>query len=153
MVCEAFLPLLRERPAASLLNVASMGAFVPAPGQSLYGASKAAVKLLTEGLYAELRGTPVAVTLVFPGAVGTDIAAHSGAAVPGRDASDSDLAAGMTTSVEAARQVVEAIERGTFRVRIGRDARMLDLLSRAAPRRAIELVARKMASLLSQRST
>src|SRR5690349_4225957 len=54
---KVFLPALLARPQASLVNVSSMGALVPVPGQGAYGASKAAVKLLTEGFYAELRGT------------------------------------------------------------------------------------------------
>ena len=66
---KTFLPALLARPEASIVDVSSMGALVPFPGQSAYGASKAAVKLFTEGLYAELRGTGVAVTVVFPGAV------------------------------------------------------------------------------------
>jgi NAD(P)-dependent dehydrogenase (short-subunit alcohol dehydrogenase family) len=47
---KAFLPLLLERPAAHLVNVSSLGGFLPVPGQTIYGASKAAVKLMTEGL-------------------------------------------------------------------------------------------------------
>ena len=70
---RAFLPHLMRRPEAALVNVSSMGAFIPVPGQTVYGASKAAVKLLTEGLHAERRGTPVRVTVVFPGAVATGI--------------------------------------------------------------------------------
>ncbi len=70
---KAFLPHLLERPVAHIANVSSMGGFLPVPGQTIYGASKAAVKLMTEGLYAELRDTPVGVTAIFPGAVRTDI--------------------------------------------------------------------------------
>ena len=56
---KAFLPYLLERPEAHIVNVSSMGGFFPVPGQILYGASKAAVKLFTEGLYAELIETNV----------------------------------------------------------------------------------------------
>jgi NAD(P)-dependent dehydrogenase (short-subunit alcohol dehydrogenase family) len=63
---KAFLPLLLARPSATLVNVSSMGALVPVPGQSAYGASKAAVKLFTEGLHAELHDSNVKVTVVFP---------------------------------------------------------------------------------------
>lgn len=59
-----------------------MGAFIPVPGQTVYGASKAAVKLLSEGLHAELRGTSVRVTVVFPGAVATSITQNSDVHVP-----------------------------------------------------------------------
>ena len=46
-----------------------MGGFFPFPGQTMYGASKAAVRLLTEGLYAELLDTDVRVSVILPGAV------------------------------------------------------------------------------------
>ena len=39
-----------------------MGGFLLVPGQTIYGASKAAVKLLTEGLHSECAGTNVHVT-------------------------------------------------------------------------------------------
>jgi NAD(P)-dependent dehydrogenase (short-subunit alcohol dehydrogenase family) len=148
--CRAFLPHLRERREACLVNVSSMGTFVPVPGQTVYGASKAAVKLLTEGLYAELRGTTVTVTAVYPGGTATDIAAHSGAVVPGGATSSNEAAGSLTTAAEAARQILEGVEKGSYRVVIGRDARMLDRLSRLAPKRATDLVARRMASLLGQ---
>lgn len=141
---KTFLPALVARPEACIVNVSSMGALVPVPGQSVYGASKAAVKLLTEGLYAELRGTSVAVTVVFPGAIETEIATNSAAEIPDAGA---DVDFEMTSSPEAARQIVEAIREGTPRVRIGKDATMLDRLSRVVPVRAIDLVAKKMAAV------
>ena len=42
-----------------------MGGFLPVPGQAIYGASKAAVKLMTEALYAELKDTNVVLHLFF----------------------------------------------------------------------------------------
>lgn len=146
-----FLPDLLERPAAALVNVSSMGALAPVPGQTAYGASKAAVKLFTEGLYAELVETNVAVTVVFPGGIGTSIVQNSGAAMPGRASTpegDAKAAAKLTTPHEAARQIVAAVAGGPYRVRIGRDVKALDVLSRFSPRRATEMIAKKMASLI-----
>jgi short-subunit dehydrogenase len=145
-VTKAFLPLLQARPQACVVNVSSMGGFVPVPGQTAYGASKAAVKLFTEGLYAELRGTPVAVTVVFPGGVATAIAENSGASIPGLSTEASRQS--VTSPVEAARQIIEGVERGSYRVVIGRDARLLDRLSRLLPQRATDTVAKRMAALL-----
>ena len=48
-----YLPLLLERPEAHIANVASMGGFFPFPGQSVYGASKAAVIGLTKAVAAD----------------------------------------------------------------------------------------------------
>jgi short-subunit dehydrogenase len=129
------------RPEASIVNVSSMGALVPVPGQGAYGASKAAVKLLTECLFAELQGTNVAVTVVFPGAVGTRITENSGVEAPAMPAGAQPK---FTSAPDAGSQIVDAIEKGDFRVLIGGDARMLDRLSRLAPTRAITTVAKRM---------
>jgi len=75
---KAFLPGLISRPEAHLANVSSMGSYAPVPGQTLYGASKAAINLLSEGMRSELLGTNVHITVVYPGAIGTNIAANSG---------------------------------------------------------------------------
>ena len=142
----AFLPLLEKRPEASLVNVASMGALVPVPGQSMYGASKGAVRLLTEALYAELRDSNVAVTLVFPGGTATHITENSGVEPPRIPA---DKMPKILTAPEVATAIVEAVQKGTFRVLIGRDTHMLDRLSRLAPQRAISLAAERMKAYLN----
>lgn len=144
---KTFLPALTARPAASLVNVSSMGALVPFPGQSAYGASKAAVKLLTEGLYAELRGTNVAVTVVFPGAIATNITGNSGVAMPGAATAETS-GAKMTTAASAGAQIVGAIEKGQYKLRIGGDAKLLDRLARLMPQRATGIIADQMAKMV-----
>ena len=124
-----------------------MGALVPVPGQGAYGASKAAVKLMTEGLYSELRGTSVAVTVVFPGGVSTNILGNSGVSMRGMESSGTKSK--LTTPADAGRQIIEAVEKGSFRVRIGGDARLLDRLGRLMPQKATALVANKMKGLLA----
>ncbi len=144
-VLKAFLPHLLDRRAAHVVNVASMGAFLPVPGQTLYGATKAAVKLLSEGLYAELMDTHVGVTVVMPGGVDTSISENSGVAVP-QAAGASDYS---TTSAEdAARTIVDGIEQDRLHVLVGRDAQTMNLLTRVAPRQATHLIKRQMSSLL-----
>ena len=54
-----------------------MGRFLPVSGQAIYGAAKAAVKLITEGLPSKLSNTIVRVTVVLTGAIGTNTAANS----------------------------------------------------------------------------
>jgi NAD(P)-dependent dehydrogenase (short-subunit alcohol dehydrogenase family) len=152
-VVKAFLPDLLARPAASLVNVSSLGGLVPAPGQGAYGASKAAVKLFTESLYAELRDTGVTVTAVYPGAVGTNIAGNSGVDVSGLGVADREPTreekTSLTSPEDAGRQIVDAMESGVFRVLIGTDARELDHLSRVAPQQAIDRVADAVQAILS----
>lgn len=143
---KSFLPVLVERPAACIVNISSMGAYAPVPGQSMYGASKAAVALLTEALYAELMDTNVSASVVYPGAINTNIKANSGASATLLTAEQSKEAASKTTSPEAAaRVIVETIERGSFRATIGTDAALLDKLARLNPKKATEIIAKKMA--------
>ncbi|WP_297004975.1 SDR family oxidoreductase [uncultured Corynebacterium sp.] len=132
---EAFLPGLLGRPEAAIVNVSSMGGLVPVPGQSAYGASKAAVKLFTEGLRTELRKTGVTVSVVFPGGVNTDITANSGVEVDGADDPEARAKAArfLTSPQDAAAKIVKAVETGKPRVLIGKDARLMDALSRIMP--------------------
>jgi short-subunit dehydrogenase len=150
---KAFLPELVKRPEAALVNVASMGAYAPVPGQSIYGATKAAVAQLSRSLHSELMATNVAVTGVFPGAISTNIAANSGvmtaaemeamAAKAGADKSRTT-----TSAQEAGRQIVEAIEKSSYEIFIGQDARLMSRLSRLSPKRAAALIYSQMKDLL-----
>lgn len=147
--CKSFLPHLLERPEAHIANVASMGGFLPVPGQSIYGAAKAAVKLFTEALYAELKDTKVGVSIVFPGAVATNITDNSGVSVPGADKkSDKAKSYKALPADEAAKIIIRGIEQKQFRILVGSDARFMDIIYRLHPRKATEFIAKKMADLL-----
>jgi short-subunit dehydrogenase len=145
---KTFLPVLLARPEAHIVNVASMGGFLPVPGQTIYGASKAAVKLLTEGLHSECAGTTVHITAVFPGGVATNITTNSGVAIPVSDAEGAGRTRKITTPERAARDILDGVEKDAYRVLIGRDAKLMDLLYRLAPRRAAGLIASRMKDLL-----
>lgn len=143
---KAFLPGLLSRPEAHLVNTSSMGSYAPVPGQTLYGASKAAVNLLTEGLRSELRGTSVAVTLVFPGAIGTNIAGNSGLSMTA-DSQDSPKMK-MVSPAEAARLIVDATEAKKKRILVGSDAKTMYRLTKLNQDFAANLIYQGMKSLL-----
>jgi len=146
MLIKAFLSGLLKRPEGHILNVSSMGAYAPVPGQSVYGASKAAIKLLTEGLRSELSSTKVGVTVVFPGAIATNIAQNSGMEIPEGAAENSTR---KTTAADfAAKQMVDAMENNKPRITIGSDAKLMDRLSRLNPVFAAKLIYKQMADLL-----
>jgi short-subunit dehydrogenase len=150
-VTKTFLPELISRPEAHIANVSSMGGFVPVPGQSIYGASKAAVKLLTEGLHSELQGTGVGVTTIFPGAIGTNIALNSGIMTEEQMKEMAAKAgpARKTTSVQvASKAIIDGIEKKRFHVLIGQDAKTMYYLSRLMPERAANLIYKNMKDLL-----
>lgn len=145
---RTFLPHLQSRSQAHIVNVSSMGGFLPVPGQTIYGASKAAVKLLTEGLHAELADTAVRVTLVIPGAVATNITRNSGIDMPKTDPSAPAMP--MLSAEKAAAMIVDAMEADRYRVLVGQDARFMDFIYRLHPERAARFIREKMKGLLKK---
>lgn len=146
---KSFLPYLLKRSEAHIVNVSSMGGFLPVPGQSIYGASKAAVKLMTEGLYAELLETPVRVSVVFPGATNTKITENSGVAAPKTSSADTKkMTARMLPADQAAKIMLDGIEKNKLYIYTGSDSKLMNRLYRLNPAYATRLIAKQMKSLL-----
>ena len=126
-------------------NISSMGGFLPVPGQGIYGASKAAVKLFTEALYAEMMGTLVHVSVVFPGAIATNISTNSMEEKPKETppAQTGSAAKYKTTSAEdAAAIIIKGIEKGKLKIFVGSDSKMMDKLYRLMPVKSINMMAK-----------
>jgi NAD(P)-dependent dehydrogenase (short-subunit alcohol dehydrogenase family) len=71
--CRVALEKMLPRGRGHIINVLGMGADRPAPNQSGYGASKAAVARLTQTLAQEYAGTGVSINAVLPGMMWTDM--------------------------------------------------------------------------------
>jgi short-subunit dehydrogenase len=145
---KTFLPHFLDRPEGHIVNVSSMGAYAPVPGQSVYGASKAAVKLMTEGLYAELLDSNVRVTVVFPGATATNISTNSGVTFEGQSTDASESKFKTLPASEAARLIIDGMESDAYHVFTGSDAKMMDRIARYAPNRVAKIIYKRMKSLL-----
>lgn len=141
--CRAFLPILQRQDEAHVVNVSSMmGAAVGIPKQALYGASKAAVRVFSESLWAEHAWGPVGVTVVLPGVIQTPIIRRA------RFTNDAERAFVLAQVGERgaspdalARAMLRAISRRQRRLVYGWDAWALVLFSRLAPRVLSALVA------------
>ena len=147
---QAFLPHLATRPEAHIANVSSMGGFFPFPGQTIYGASKAAVRLLTEGLYAELLDTDVRVSVIFPGAVNTGITSNSGIVMA---ATEDQGKMPILSPAKAATIMIRGIEKDKLHIYVGPDARLMSLAIKVAPRAAIRFVQQQMSKRLPSAAT
>lgn len=139
---KIFLPGFLQRPEAHIVNISSMGGFLPVPGQSIYGASKAAVKLMTEGLHSELKDTNVHVTIVFPGAIKTNIMKNS--EVVRESSGDASQENKITSPQEAAKIIVNGMEKNKYRILVGNDAKMMDIFYRLMPKKAASIIAEKL---------
>ncbi|SNS68811.1 Short-chain dehydrogenase [Anaerovirgula multivorans] len=142
---KAFLPLLQKRPEAHIVNISSMGGFLPVPGQSIYGASKAAVRMLSEALYSELLNTNVHVTVVIPGGIATDIKKNSYGS--SKSAPEEQKNSNMLLSpAKAASLILKGMETDKYKMIIGKDANLMNLLYSFSPKAAISLMNKVMAA-------
>jgi len=72
--CEAAVEIFRVQNSGHLVMISSMSAMRGMPKHlTAYGASKAGVAHLAEGIRAELIDTPIKVTTIFPGYIRTEI--------------------------------------------------------------------------------
>lgn len=74
----AALPTMISNGKGAIINVSSLAAFFPFPGNAMYSATKAFVNYLTEAIHLELRGTGVRVQALCPGLTRTDFHAKMG---------------------------------------------------------------------------
>ncbi len=135
---RAFLPLLKAREEARLVNLSSLFGLIAPPGQAAYASSKFAVRGFTEALRHELKATTVGVTLVHPGGVATAIARNSrlpASMNPAQaEARRRHIEALLKLPPERAGEIiVRGIERGQSRVLVGTDAKFASLIQRLAP--------------------
>ncbi len=137
--CRAFLPALRDADEAHIVNLSSMVGLLGLPHNAAYSLTKGAVRSFSEALRAELVTTDIGVTVVFPGAIRTDItnAARGTHAAQLASMGNSRFAPlAMRPPRTVASRVVRAIERNRPRVTVGPDARAVDLITRLYPGRS-----------------
>lgn len=78
LLLKRALPHMRAHGGGKVLNVASAAAFLPGPHMAVYHATKAYLLSLSEAVAEELRGAPVTVTALCPGATDTNFFADGG---------------------------------------------------------------------------
>lgn len=133
--------LIKDKKEQYIVNVSSMGGFFPFPGQTIYGASKAALKIFTEGMYAELANTNVRVMIVLPGAMNTNITTNSNVSV---NTTKEESKMKMLEADVAAAKIIEGIEKNKFKLFLGTDAKFLKFLYKINSKYAISYINKKL---------
>ncbi len=139
---KEFLPLIKKTGDGHIINISSLFGLTAQPTQSAYNATKFAVRGFTEALRQELdmEKSGVSALCVHPGGIRTNIALAA-------KMNDSLLTLGMHPEKsaksfnkllrcppeEAARQILEAVQKDKRRLLIGNDAKAIDIMQRVLP--------------------
>jgi len=132
----AFLPHLRKQKESGIVNISSVFGIIGFPNQAPYCTTKFAIRGFTESLALEERllKTGVTVTSVHPGGIKTNIARNARYAGNDKNAIEAVETTFITTPEKAAQTIIRGIQRKKARVLIGRDAKLLYLLTRLSPK-------------------
>jgi short-subunit dehydrogenase len=135
---RAALPGMVERGRGHVVVVSSGAALRTFPGAAVYGATKSAQRGFAEGLWHDLAGTGVGVTVVYPGEIGTNLHDHQPEKLPtwrkGGHEADVD---------ECATAIVDGIEKDRRGVYFPREVRLLQAVHGISPRLA-DLMLRRL---------
>jgi NAD(P)-dependent dehydrogenase (short-subunit alcohol dehydrogenase family) len=132
--CHFFMPHLAKVDRGHIVNLSSLLGIVAMPGQTGYCTTKFAVRGFSESLAEELRTTSVGLTLVYPGAVATNIMKRA-------KGDDTELLLRLSQWYDrnamrprrVADRIIRAIEKGTPRLRIAPEVFLGDILRRLMP--------------------
>lgn len=123
---QAFLPLFEKKGGTAIINISSSDALCPLAGTSVYSASKAAVKALSEAMREEYRGK-IYIPAVCPGFIRTEIMknqAHN---------NNSIIDMVSMPASKAARKILKKANSRRSRIVIGADAHFMSFAYRLAP--------------------
>ena len=153
---RAFIPHMVDSPEAAIVNTSSIFGMVAVPGQTVYHATKFAVRGFTESLAMEMKETNpnLQIHCVHPGHIGTNIAADArfdeenfnqdetqasnsiftrNAPKSQKEMGDMFREGGMHPSKEA-EIILNGVKKNKTRIFIGLDAKLLDLSQRIFPK-------------------
>ncbi len=144
--CKAFLPYLHEVDEAAIVNTSSIFGTIALPSQSVYNASKFAVRGYSYSLRRELASTHIGVSCVQPGGVNTNIV-KSSRFIPVDNASKTKdelverfhkLA--RKPPEDAAAIILKGVLKNKAQILVGGDARVISWLERLVPTAYLKLM-------------
>ena len=139
---KLFVPHLERQPSAAIVNVTSGLAFVPFPISPVYSATKAGLHAFTLALRVQMSTTGVKIFELAP--PGTETRLFRG----DFDATDLGSVKGMAVT-KLARLAIEGLSKDVLEIRPGL-SNVLKLLSRVAPKFALDMFAKGNAASLAR---
>jgi short-subunit dehydrogenase len=128
-----FLPLMRQRGAGDIINVASIAAFQPIPYLSVYAASKAFVVSFSEALWAENSQYGIRVLVTCPGSTATNFFTQANFPPSFAETKNQIL-----TSEDVVQKSLKALEKGEMRVIVSDSgSQFRSIVARLVPRKTL----------------
>jgi NAD(P)-dependent dehydrogenase (short-subunit alcohol dehydrogenase family) len=152
---KAFYPYLLKKNEGHIVNLSSVFGLGGVMFQSAYCTAKAGVKGFTEAIRMELMDTNVKTTVVHPGGINTNIARN---ATPKGSLITAEMHQkaikqfeknAPTSSAEAAKQILDAVEKNQDRLVIGKDGKMMSLMTRLFPVAFTKIMKSKMEEVMT----
>lgn len=149
-MARAVLPAMRHSGSGRIVTVGSVAGFLPKPFEAFYSATKHAVEGYMESLHHEVRDLGIHVSIIEPGYVRTDLAAHAASAAQRigvyaepRELIADNLARCIAAGVEPAVVARWAVRAATsrwprLRYRAGLEARIFRLERTLTPQRLFD---------------
>ena len=156
---RSFLPHLTKNDETALINTSSIFGIIATPNNTVYHASKFAVRGFTESLMREMEGSSTQIHCVYPGHIGTNIAINgkfggqiskgetqegilgldgkpikniNGKEVGEKEAGERFRDAGMDPNI-AAKIILNGIRKKKKRIFVGIDSRLMEMSQRLFP--------------------
>lgn len=141
---SAFLPQIKKSRFGYIVNISSASAILPVCGETVYSATKGAVRAFSESLAQDLSGFGIGVSCVMPGPVKTDLYKQRDAA-DGNAKKDYELVEKIGITAEtAAKRIIKAMRKRKTRVLIDVVAKLMDFGMRVAPSLTQKLTCKAM---------
>jgi NADP-dependent 3-hydroxy acid dehydrogenase YdfG len=155
---KEFLPHLIASGDGHVVNLSSLFGLISMPGQSIYNATKYAVRGMSEALREEMliAGHPVGVTSVHPGGIKTDIVRNSRvSAKEDKEATSAlfDKKLAKMTPERAAEIIVNGILKNRARVLVGLDAHAMHHFAKLLGSRYQDVVAKAQPKVVPAKVT
>ena len=154
---RAFLPHLMKEKESALVNTSSIFGIITTPNNTVYHATKFAVRGFTESLAMELRDDPIQINCVYPGHIGTNIVLgarfkkeilltngeyakdSNGKPLTVEDVGSTFRETGMNPN-KAAKIILKGVKKNKRRIFVGLDAKVMEIAQRLSPSHYIRII-------------
>ena len=154
---KSFLPYLMKSEETALVNTSSIFGIITTPNNTVYHASKFAVRGFTESLAMELKEDPIQVNCVYPGHIGTNIVLDAkyskdvlltngehaldskGNPLTVKDVGSTFKESGMNPD-KAAKIILKGVKKNKKRIFVGLDSKVMEIAQRISPSHYIKII-------------